>query len=201
MAVASGMALALSGCGGSPSGGGSGQIAAVVKGLDNPFFQSMESGINEQASTSDVKVTVQAANSITDTTGQADKLSGLAGQDFSLLHREPDHGHQPDPGHRCAVGEEHPDRQHRQPDRRGGRQGGQREDRNLHRHRQHRRRRPGCRRDGQAAARRRHRRADRRHVGRRHQCRGVWTGSPGGSCRQPRPSSRRWPPTGNARWP
>ena len=86
VAVASGMALALSGCGGSPSGGGgSGQIAAVVKGLDNPFFQSMESGINEQASTSDVKVTVQAANSITDTTGQADKLTGLAGQDFSCF--------------------------------------------------------------------------------------------------------------------
>ena len=61
------------------------QIAAVVKGLDNPFFQSMESGINEQASTSDVKVTVQAANSITDTTGQADKLTGLAGQDFSCF--------------------------------------------------------------------------------------------------------------------
>ena len=86
VAVASGMALALSGCGGSPSGGGgSGQIAAVVKGLDNPFFQSMESGINEQASTSDVKVTVQAANSITDTTGQAVKLNDLAGQDFSCF--------------------------------------------------------------------------------------------------------------------
>ncbi len=86
VAVASGMALALSGCGGSPSGsGGSGQIAAVVKGLDNPFFQSMESGINEQASTSGVEVTVQAANSITDTTGQAVKLNDLAGQDFSCF--------------------------------------------------------------------------------------------------------------------
>lgn len=83
--VAGGLALALSACGGSTSGGGSGQIAAVVKGLDNPFFQSMESGINEQASTSDVEVTVQAANSITDTTGQADKLNGLAGQDFSCF--------------------------------------------------------------------------------------------------------------------
>ena len=73
-------------CGGSPSGGGgSGQIAAVVKGLDNPFFQSMESGIKEQASTSDVEVTVQAANSTTDTAGQADKLTGLAGQDFSCF--------------------------------------------------------------------------------------------------------------------
>ncbi len=86
VAVAGVAALALGACsGGSSSGGGSGQIAAVVKGLDNPFFQTMESGINEQASTSGVEVTVQAANSITDTTGQADKLNGLAGQDFSCF--------------------------------------------------------------------------------------------------------------------
>lgn len=86
VAVAGAAALTLSACsGGSTSGGGSGQIAAVVKGLDNPFFQSMESGINEQAATSGVEVTVQAANSITDTTGQADKLNGLAGQDFSCF--------------------------------------------------------------------------------------------------------------------
>ena len=68
-----------------PSGGGSGNVAAVVKGLDNPFFQTMESGIKEEASTAGVEVTVQAANSITDTTGQADKLNGLAGQDFSCF--------------------------------------------------------------------------------------------------------------------
>ena len=65
--------------------GGSGHVAAVVKGLDNPFFQTMESGIKEEASTAGTDVTVQAANSITDTTGQADKLSGLAGQDFSCF--------------------------------------------------------------------------------------------------------------------
>jgi len=63
--------------------GGSAKVAAVIKGLDNPFFQSMEQGIKEQAQTSGTAVTVQAANSITDTTGQADKLTGLAGQDFS----------------------------------------------------------------------------------------------------------------------
>ncbi|MBX7431735.1 substrate-binding domain-containing protein [Mycobacterium sp. Y57] len=57
----------------------------MVKGLDNPFFQTMESGIEDQASTSDTSVTVQAANSITDTTGQADKLNGLAGQDFGCF--------------------------------------------------------------------------------------------------------------------
>lgn len=83
--AAGGLALALSACGGSTSGGGSGQIAAVVKGLDNPFFQSMESGIKDEASSTGTEVTVQAANSITDTTGQADKLNGLAGQDFKCF--------------------------------------------------------------------------------------------------------------------
>ncbi len=85
VAAVSGLALALSACGSSPSGGGSGNVAAVVKGLDNPFFQTMESGIKEEASTAGTDVTVQAANSITDTTGQADKLNGLAGQDFSCF--------------------------------------------------------------------------------------------------------------------
>ncbi len=85
VAAVGGLGLALSACGSSPSGGGSGQVAAVVKGLDNPFFQTMESGIKEEASTAGTEVTVQAANSITDTTGQADKLNGLAGQDFKCF--------------------------------------------------------------------------------------------------------------------
>ena len=41
--------------------------------------------MNDQAKTGGVPVTVQAATSITDTTGQADKLNGLAGQDFSCF--------------------------------------------------------------------------------------------------------------------
>jgi ribose transport system substrate-binding protein/D-allose transport system substrate-binding protein len=45
----------------------------------------MESGIKEEASAAGTDVTVQAANSITDTTGQADKLNGLAGQDFKCF--------------------------------------------------------------------------------------------------------------------
>ncbi len=72
--------------GGASTGGGSGsptKVAAVIKGLDNPFFQAMQQGIEGQAKTVGVQVTVQAANSITDTTGQADKLTGLAGQDYS----------------------------------------------------------------------------------------------------------------------
>lgn len=83
-------ALALAGCaGGSGDGSGdsasSSKVAAVIKGLDNPFFQAMESGINETAETDGVDVTVQAAADIGDTTGQADKLTTLAGQDFGCF--------------------------------------------------------------------------------------------------------------------
>jgi ABC-type sugar transport system substrate-binding protein len=84
VALVGGLAVALAGCTGSSSSE-EGNVAAVVKGLDNPFFQSMQSGIETQASADKTKVTVQAANSITDTTGQADKLSGLAGQDFKCF--------------------------------------------------------------------------------------------------------------------
>lgn len=89
IAAASAVLLAACSSGGSDTGssttaaGGSAKVAAVIKGLDNPFFQTMEAGINDQAKSSGTSVTVQAANSITDTTGQADKLTGLAGQDFS----------------------------------------------------------------------------------------------------------------------
>jgi D-allose transport system substrate-binding protein len=82
--------LILTGCGSSSDasgGGGSGStdIAAVIKGLDNPFFQAIESGINAQAKEDSAKVTVQAAQAITDTTGQADKLTALAQQDYGCF--------------------------------------------------------------------------------------------------------------------
>ena len=56
--------------------------AAVIKGLDNPFFQQMEQGIDAQAEESDVDVEVQAASSITDTSGQADRLNAMAQQGY-----------------------------------------------------------------------------------------------------------------------
>lgn len=80
--------LTLTACGKpSPSNGADGdvagaKIAIVIKGLDNPFFQHMEDGINAEAERSGAGVTVQSAASITDTSGQADKLSNLANQDF-----------------------------------------------------------------------------------------------------------------------
>lgn len=90
-AVAAALA-ALTGCatggsGGTTGGVGAGDtaavtVAAVIKGLDNPFFRTMEEGIQAGARSTGVDTTVQAANSITDTTGQAAKLTALAGQDF-----------------------------------------------------------------------------------------------------------------------
>lgn len=88
-AVAAG-ALALAACssssGGSSTASGSKvKVAAVIKGLDNPFFASMDQGIKAQGATSKLSVTVQAANSVTDTTGQADRLTAMAGQSYSCF--------------------------------------------------------------------------------------------------------------------
>lgn len=89
--VAAAAGLALAGCGASSSSGGasgsgsSPKVAAVIKGLDNPFFQTMEQGIQDQSKTDGVSTTVQAAQSITDTSGQADKLSAMAGQDYNCF--------------------------------------------------------------------------------------------------------------------
>jgi ABC-type sugar transport system substrate-binding protein len=91
-ATLAGAALLLTACGGSSkpaasssSGSGAVKVAAVIKGLDNPFFQAMQNGINAQAKADGVAVTVQAATSITDTTGQADKLTAMAGQSFNCF--------------------------------------------------------------------------------------------------------------------
>lgn len=82
-ALAAGVAMALTACGGGDGGSAApATVAAVIKGLDNPFFQAMEKGITDESAAAGVQSTVQAATSITDTTGQADKLTGLAGQDF-----------------------------------------------------------------------------------------------------------------------
>ena len=88
-AVAAGSATVtlLAACGGDDSasgsdGAGSSRIAAVIKGLDNPFFQAMEDGITTTADDQGVDVEIQSAQGITDTTGQADRLNALAQQDF-----------------------------------------------------------------------------------------------------------------------
>jgi ABC-type sugar transport system substrate-binding protein len=79
--------VALAGCGDDPQAGGDAgdggsSYAAVIKGLDNPFFQQMEQGIDAEAQSAGVDVEVQAAASITDTSGQADKLDAMAQQGY-----------------------------------------------------------------------------------------------------------------------
>ncbi|GAB3052247.1 substrate-binding domain-containing protein [Sediminivirga luteola] len=66
-------------------GQGSDQVAAVIKGLDNPFFQTMRDGIQEQAEADGLTAEIQAAQDITDTTGQAERLSALSQQDFGCF--------------------------------------------------------------------------------------------------------------------
>lgn len=68
-----------------PTAEGSGGIAAVIKGLDNPFFGAMQDGITAEADADGVGVEVQAAQSLDDLTGQADRLSTLVGQDHGCF--------------------------------------------------------------------------------------------------------------------
>lgn len=72
-------ALALAG---PASAAESAKIAAVIKGLDNPFFQYMQRGIDERSKELGASVTVQAAANMGDATGQADRLSAMALQDY-----------------------------------------------------------------------------------------------------------------------
>jgi ABC-type sugar transport system substrate-binding protein len=79
LATIAALALTASACGGDSGASSSdGDVAAVIKGLDNPFFQQMEAGIKDGAKAGDVNVDVQAASDITDTTGQLDKLTSAA---------------------------------------------------------------------------------------------------------------------------
>ncbi len=58
------------------------KVAAVIKGLDNPFFQTMQQGIEGRANELGVAVTTQAAANMGDATGQADRLAAMALQDY-----------------------------------------------------------------------------------------------------------------------
>ena len=58
------------------------KIAAVVKGLDNPYFIGVKNGIVDTAKQLGVTADVQAAPGLNDETGQANKLDALAGQNF-----------------------------------------------------------------------------------------------------------------------
>ena len=58
------------------------RIAAVLKGLDNPFFIGIKEGIEETALKYGVYANVQAAPGLNDDIGQANKLDSLAGQNY-----------------------------------------------------------------------------------------------------------------------
>jgi ribose transport system substrate-binding protein len=58
------------------------KIAAVVKGLDNPYFISVKAGIVDTAKKLGVTANVQAAPGLNDDVGQANKLDALASQNY-----------------------------------------------------------------------------------------------------------------------
>src|SRR3954467_13062690 len=79
------LAGAVAGCGGNGSDATSparkGQIAAVIKGLDNPFFQTMDEGLLATARKYRVPLRVSAAAGLQDTAGQASTLESLVAQE------------------------------------------------------------------------------------------------------------------------
>ncbi|HWE09207.1 MAG TPA: substrate-binding domain-containing protein [Solirubrobacteraceae bacterium] len=66
--------------GGSAHPGRSASVAAVIKGLDNPFFVTMRNGLEAGARHHSVEITVQAAAGLQDTAGQASALESLTSQ-------------------------------------------------------------------------------------------------------------------------
>jgi ABC-type sugar transport system substrate-binding protein len=55
-------------------------VAAVIKGLDNPFFATMKDGLVATARRHDARLSVDAAAGLQDTAGQASTLESLATQ-------------------------------------------------------------------------------------------------------------------------
>lgn len=74
-------AAAACGCGGSDPGTARGaqgsEVAAVIKGLENPFFQTMDAGLRAAARRHRLGVRVAAAAGLQDTAGQAATLESL----------------------------------------------------------------------------------------------------------------------------
>jgi ABC-type sugar transport system substrate-binding protein len=89
LAVGAALSLTVAACGGDDDGGGGAateggnSVGVMIKGLDNPFFAAMNDGVEAAAQDTGADVQVQAAASLTDTSGQASKLEALIGQDMS----------------------------------------------------------------------------------------------------------------------
>lgn len=75
------LAAAATACGGGGSSGAGhphrGEVAAVIKGLDNPFFQTMQEGLRATAERYGTPLRVSAAAGLQDTAGQASTLESL----------------------------------------------------------------------------------------------------------------------------
>jgi ABC-type sugar transport system substrate-binding protein len=75
------LAISALGCGaggvGPEPNGRSARVAAVIKGLDNPFFVTMRDGLVAGARQRGVRITVRAAVGLQDTAGQASALASL----------------------------------------------------------------------------------------------------------------------------
>src|SRR3981189_81408 len=56
---------------------GNGRVAAVIKGVENPFFQAMRDGLVETARRHGTPLRAAAAAGLDDTAGQASKLESL----------------------------------------------------------------------------------------------------------------------------
>jgi ABC-type sugar transport system substrate-binding protein len=88
LAVGAALSMTVAACGGDDSGGGAAatggkSVGVMIKGLDNPFFAAMNDGVKAAASDTGADVQIQAAASLTDTSGQASKLEALIGQEMS----------------------------------------------------------------------------------------------------------------------
>ena len=88
LAVGAALSLTVAACGGDDEGGGAAttggsSVGVMIKGLDNPFFAAMNDGVEAAAKDTGAEVQIQAAASLTDTSGQASKLEALIGQDMS----------------------------------------------------------------------------------------------------------------------
>ena len=71
------LAAIVLGCGGDDATRG-GDVAAVIKGVENPFFAAMRDGLVATAERHDVTLRLSAAASLQDTAGQAARLESLA---------------------------------------------------------------------------------------------------------------------------
>ena len=82
-ALASGLAVVMAGCGGgdgdvAPRTGAG--VAALIKGIDNPFFATMRDGIEATARRHGVRLRIEFAAGLQDTDGQASALESLIAQ-------------------------------------------------------------------------------------------------------------------------